>query len=399
MIPRRRRAQSRVETGSGTSPQAMVLVIPKVGTESSEHFAHTYALARSLRNLTRTAIVIERVVGSMPDPPADVPIFIQSRTESGPLRRAVELLRMVRELQRRGYTRFFVRTSQTAAVPVALATRLFGGKTMYWSCGELRRAGLRDRGWRHLLRSELPQRLAFLIADRVVTGTDSLADHYSATFGIHRRRVAVLPNDISLSDYQPPSETERMTAREALGLGGEEPVVLLLHRMSPVRRTLLYVPTVLVETLEQIPSVRFVIAGGGPDEEAVKAAVAAAGIAERVVFPGAVPHRLIRRLYHAADAFAMASYTEGFPRVLLEAMAMAVPFVATSVGGVPEVVAPLARSRLVSRDDPATMSERLVEVLRDPDLAAALATEGLDWVRRYDSPEVAARLVALGQES
>jgi glycosyltransferase involved in cell wall biosynthesis len=381
-----------------TSSQGIVLVIPKVGTDSSEHFSHTYALARNLRNLTPTAIVIERVVGSIPDPPADVPVFIQSRTESGPIRRAVELLRMVRELQRRGYSRFFVRTSQTAAVPVALATRLFGGETMYWSCGELCRAGLRGRGWRHLLRSELPMRLAFGMADRVVTGTESLADHYSVTFGIPRRRVAVLPNDVSLADYRPPGEDERGQARESLGVGGGEPVVLLLHRMSPVRRTLLYIPTVLVKTLEQIPSARFVIAGGGPDEDAVRAAVGGAGIADRVVFTGAVPHRMVRRLYHAADAFAMTSYTEGFPRVLLEAMAMAVPFVATSVGGVPEVVAPLARSRLVSRDDPATMSERLVEVLRDHGLAAALTAEGLEWVRRYDSPGVAAQLVALGEK-
>jgi glycosyltransferase involved in cell wall biosynthesis len=150
--------------------------------------------------------------------------------------------------------------------------------------------------------------------------------------------------------------------------------------------------------LEEIPSARFVIAGGGPDEADVRASVARVGIADRVVFTGAVPHRQIRDLYHAADAFVMASYTEGFPRVLLEAMAMAVPFVASEVGGVPEIVSPTARTRLVSREDPAGMSARLVEILSNGGLAESLAKDGEEWVKRFDSPRVAAQLVALSDE-
>ena len=254
---------------------------------------------------------------------------------------------------------------------------------------------LRDLGVRHALRSELPLRFAFRWADDVVTGTDSLAEHYSKTYGIPRERVKVLPNEVDLEWFRPPSSDERLNARSELGIREDERLVLSVHRLSPIRRTLLYVPAVLQAVAREHDGVRFVVAGGGPEEAEIRSAMANAGLDGRAQMLGPVPHARIRRLYAAADVFMMPSYTEGFPRVLLEAMAMGVPIASTDVGGVHEILPPLYRSRLADRDRPLELADAVSELIRNPAAAEELAAEGLRWVQQYDAPRVANQLASL----
>jgi glycosyltransferase involved in cell wall biosynthesis len=376
-------------------PRGIVLVVPKAGGETAEHFAHTYALAGRLRELVDTAVIVERVVGSPPSPIPGVEVLIQSRADSTPLLRVMELAGMVLRLRRSGYRSVFVRTSTTAAVPIALLARLTGGRTLYWNCGKLPKKRLISLGLRDALAYELPFRLALRLSHRVVTGTPSLADHYARTYGIARERVAVLPNEIDLDRYRPPTDAERVAARAELGIEEHDKLVLALHRLSPLRQTLRYVPSVPQLVIAAVPEARFVIAGGGPEEPALRRRLAQSSLGDRVRVIGSVPHEGISRLYQSADAFFMPSYTEGFPRVLLEAMAFGVPFAATDVGGVREIVPDLYRPRLADRECPEALARALIELLTDRDAARALAFAGREWVRRYDSQHVARRLVAL----
>jgi glycosyltransferase involved in cell wall biosynthesis len=372
-----------------------VLVVPKAGGGTAEHFAHTYALAGRLRELVSTAVIVERVVGSPPAPISGVELLIQSRADSMPLLRILELAGMVLRLRRGGYRSVFVRTSTTAAVPIALLAHLTGGRTLYWNCGKLPRKRLRSLSLRDALAYELPFRLALRLSHRVVTGTPSLADHYSRTYGINRKRIAVLPNEIDLDLYRPSTDAERMAARADLGIEEKDKVVLALHRLSPLRQTLRYVPSVPELVIAAVPEARFLIAGGGPEEPALRHRLAQTWLGDRVRVIGTVPHERISRLYQSADAFFMPSYTEGFPRVLLEAMAFEVPFAATDVGGVREIVPDLYQPRLADRESPEALARALIEILTDRDSARALAVAGREWVRRYDSRRVARQLAAL----
>ncbi|WP_415911118.1 glycosyltransferase family 4 protein [Oleiharenicola sp. Vm1] len=78
--------------------------------------------------------------------------------------------------------------------------------------------------------------------------------------------------------------------------------------------------------------------------------------------------------YQAADAFACSSYEESSPRVVLEAMAMGVPILASAVHGIPEMVRPDLEARLVPAGDTVAWCEALAELLANPaagrDLAA-----------------------------
>jgi glycosyltransferase involved in cell wall biosynthesis len=375
--------------------QGLVLVIPKVGSEVAEHFAHTFRLADHLRRNIRTAVIAERLAGAEPVTDPSVELYFQRHADRGVLPRAWELLSLAAGLRRRGFSSFFVRTSQTAAVPIIVLRRLSGGRVLYWNCGKAPKNRLRDVGLRNALRSEIPMRLAFRWADTVVTGTESLAAHYSQTYGIPADRIAVLPNDIDLEWFTRASQEERSEARAELGIVEDEPLVLSVHRFSPVRRTLVYIPEVLETVAQRHPRVRFVLAGGGPEESEVRRVVADAGLDDRTQMLGAVPHDRVRRLYAAADVFMMPSYTEGFPRVLLEAMALGVPIASTDVGGIREILPSGYHDRLANRDRPSELSRAIDELLGDPAAARELAAEGLRWVRRFDAPSVARRLAEL----
>jgi glycosyltransferase involved in cell wall biosynthesis len=381
----------RAEDGSG----GLVLVVPKAGSEVDEHFAHTLRLADHVRRHVRTAVIVERVSGDEPTVDPSVEMRIQRASDNGFLVRACELVWLAVQLRKRGFRTYFVRTSQTAAVPLILTRGLLGSRVLYWNCGKGPKKRLRELGLRAALKHELPLRAALRWADLVVTGTPSLADHYSRTYGVPRDRIAILPNEIDLERFGVPSADERRAARATLGVAEDEPVVLAVHRFSPVRRTLNYVPAVPRAVLQRHPGVRFVFAGGGPEEAAVRRAVGEAGLSGRVEMLGSVPHQRIWDLYRAADVFVMPSYTEGFPRVLLEAMAARLPIASTDVGGVREILPSVYHSRLANRERPLDLARAVDELLTDHSTAEELADEGCSWVKRFDAPAVAEGLVAI----
>jgi glycosyltransferase involved in cell wall biosynthesis len=160
----------------------------------------------------------------------------------------------------------------------------------------------------------------------------------------------------------------------------------------------MYIPRVLESVVASHASTRFVIAGGGPEEHDLRLAVERSHVRDRVEVFGAVPHDQIRSLYWAADVFMMPSYTEGFPRVLLEAMAMGVPIASTDVGGVREVLPVEYQGRLADPDQPQELADAVHELISDPALSRQLIVSGNRWVRRFDARAVAKQLVALSSK-
>lgn len=95
----------------------------------------------------------------------------------------------------------------------------------------------------------------------------------------------------------------------------------------------------VIEALPELPDVELLIAGGGADAARLKALATSLGVADRVKFLGILQQGDLRTLYSAADCLVLASVREGWPNVLLEAMACGTPVVATNVGGIGEIVA------------------------------------------------------------
>jgi glycosyltransferase involved in cell wall biosynthesis len=122
------------------------------------------------------------------------------------------------------------------------------------------------------------------------------------------------------------------------------------------------------------PRARFVLIGDGPARAELERRSASLGIRERVRFHGeeARPDRLLPGL----DILAQPSLWEGFGLSVVEAMAAAVPVVASRVGGIPEVARDDREAVLVPAGDAARLAEALVALLRDPQRAARLGAAG-----------------------
>jgi glycosyltransferase involved in cell wall biosynthesis len=203
-----------------------------------------------------------------------------------------------------------------------------------------------------------PQRLrgtrdALRRADAVVSVSHDLAAR-TLDLGVEPQRVRVVYDGVDSRVFHPGSTTE---ARARLGLDAAGPIVLFVGNLLPVKGL-----DVLVEACVRLKAngTRFtcLLIGQGPQRRSLERQIARDGLGDCVRLLGSVAHDRLGDWYRAADIFVLPSRSEGVPVVLLEAAACGATFVASRVGGIPEI-AHLAPSLLVPPDDPAALAKAL----------------------------------------
>lgn len=164
--------------------------------------------------------------------------------------------------------------------------------------------------------------------------------------GAERSKLHTLRNGVDLQRFVP---EDRAQARQRLGLPVDGRYLLSVGHLIERKGH-----HIAIEALSHLPGVTLLIAGGGPEEGALKALAKRLGVAERVRWVGVVPQSDLKWWYSAADVLALCSSREGWANVLLEAMACGTPVLATNIWGTPEVVStPAAGLLLARRDAPA----------------------------------------------
>jgi glycosyltransferase involved in cell wall biosynthesis len=123
-----------------------------------------------------------------------------------------------------------------------------------------------------------------------------------------------------------------------------------------------------------LPSLRFVIAGDGPERAAATALMAELGLRDRVTLLGWVDD--LPAFYASIDVLVLSSINEGTPVAVIEAMAAGRCVVATAVGGVPDVVDDGVTGVLVAANDPDAMAAALLRVASDATLRTAMGAAG-----------------------
>jgi glycosyltransferase involved in cell wall biosynthesis len=130
---------------------------------------------------------------------------------------------------------------------------------------------------------------------------------------------------------------------------------------------------------------RVVVLGEGGDRGRLEALAGELGIADRVSLPGWQAD--VRDYFEAMDLFVLSSLREGLPNVLLEAMAMEVPCVATRIAGIPRLIPDGRSGRLVPPDDVGALTAAVLDLARDPDLRDQFRKAGRRTVEtRYSFP-------------
>ena len=173
-------------------------------------------------------------------------------------------------------------------------------------------------------------------AHGIIAVSQALKDALIA-LGLPGERVRVLRNGVDLEMFSP---RERTLARSQLGVAG--PTLLSVGHLIERKGH-----DLVISALTSLPDFQLMIAGEGPEDGALRRLAIELGVIDRVKFLGRVAHERLAEIYSAADALVLASSREGWPNVLLEAMACGTPVVASNVWGNPEVVRGAASGVLI----------------------------------------------------
>ncbi len=189
--------------------------------------------------------------------------------------------------------------------------------------------------------------------------------------GVDAGKVTVLRNGVDLETFTPDA---RDPARASLQLTGKTLLSVghLIERKGH---------HIVIAALPLLKECKLIIVGAGPERTHLEMLARKSGVFDRVHFAGEISHQEIRRFYVAADALVLASSREGWPNVLLEAMACGTPVVATAIWGNPEVVAKPEAGVLMRSRSPEGVAEAVNTLFQHlPERAATRAyAEQFSW--------------------
>ncbi|MGQ9512036.1 MAG: glycosyltransferase family 4 protein [Thermodesulfitimonas sp.] len=222
--------------------------------------------------------------------------------------------------------------------------------------------------------------------NRIITVSQALRREYIAQERLRPEQVVTIYNGVDPEEFR--ISESRAVLRTRLGLPVDTPVVGTVARLAPQKGV-----RYLIEAAGLLPPGRqpfFVIVGDGPLRGELER-LAAASAGGRFFFTGM--REDLPALLNAFDLFVLPSVSEGFGLAALEAMAAALPVVATTVGGIPEVVVDGETGILVPPRDAAALAAAIGRLLGDPELAAKMGQAGRERVRKLFTVERMARAV------
>jgi L-malate glycosyltransferase len=168
-------------------------------------------------------------------------------------------------------------------------------------------------------------------ADHLLAISERFKTILTVGFNIPSERVSVMLNGI---DFE--KELPKPYRREELGLSEEDFVIIMVARLEPVKGHKVALKALQKVNANHNGKVKLLLIGDGQQREELKTCTAELGLENVVNFLG---HRNdVEKIYPAADAAILTSYSESFPLVLLEAARASVPVITTDVGGVDKLI-------------------------------------------------------------
>ncbi len=164
----------------------------------------------------------------------------------------------------------------------------------------------------------------------------------------------------------------RAAVRESLGIGPDETVLLTVSRLTWDKGYREMIEAANLGAPAPSPAPRFLAAGSGKDEHAIRQAIQDAGLSDRFTLLGWRDD--VVDLYSAADVFVFASHREGLPIAPIEAMASGLPVIASDLPGCREEVEHEQSGLLFPVRDAAALADSIRRLLADRDLADRLAS-------------------------
>jgi glycosyltransferase involved in cell wall biosynthesis len=206
--------------------------------------------------------------------------------------------------------------------------------------------------------------------ERVICVSEDLHERCLAS-GVPAERCALVENAIDTAEFR--RRLPAAEAKERVGVPEGRFLIGAVGRLSAEKGFDLLIRATDRLVREGL-DVELLIVGEGDQQPALEALAAELGCAARVRLVGYRPD--VKDLYQAMDVFALSSWREGLPNVLLEAMALEVPVVATRIAGIPRLIRDGDNGLLVEPGDVEGLGRALLGLLRSADLRGRLGEAG-----------------------
>jgi glycosyltransferase involved in cell wall biosynthesis len=214
--------------------------------------------------------------------------------------------------------------------------------------------------------------------------------------GVDRDRIYDVRNAVDTTRFVPDPDAELSKAAQRRIANVERPLLGFVGGITKYKGV--FDLATAVTRAETAPTV--VVAGDGPARDRFEQA-----LGEQGLFLGSVDYEQMPAVYAAIDALVLPSHTEGLPRVLLEAGAASRPSIATSVGGVPELIRDGETGLLCPPQQPSALAAAIDDLFTDRDPAAMgrrarkLIADEYTWDAQYDRYESYLQDVIAREES
>jgi glycogen(starch) synthase len=225
-------------------------------------------------------------------------------------------------------------------------------------------------------------------ADAVIVCSYYMREHVADIFDLDERRITVIPNGVDPSELRGAGDLTTLRREFA---GPEQKLVLFVGRLVYEKGFQLALDA-LPGVIEQVEGVRFLVAGSGTHERALKAQAERLGLSGHGTFLGWIGDDALHSLYRIADLCVVPSIYEPFGLVALEAMASGCPCIVADTGGLREVVPRGERVGLrFNGGDAEHLGVMIERLLVDDRLRERLVTEASEHVLRFDWDDIALR--------
>lgn len=302
------------------SREKICYILPFFEPDTDTHYYHLYDFIEKAALLVDVFLIIEQK-------PRDISFFKNVKKiefQKTPLPfRLFENAYLILKARLLGYKKFYIHYSFLSAINSSIVVRILGGKNWYWSCGMM---------WlfKEDKFNQFLWKITLTMVNYLVTGTNSLALGYCENYGMSIKKIKIMPNWIDFERFQP--RLGRNDILKKFSLDQDKKYIIFVHRLAP-RKGAHYITQIAKRFDENI---MFLVVGDGPYKSTLENEVRDNNLKNVRIF-GRISNTLIPELMSISDVFLMPSEEEGFPRVLIEAMASALPYVASNIGGVKEI--------------------------------------------------------------
>ena len=366
----------------------LIYVLNQYSKKEGSHFYHILNLLEEIaKNDVDIKLIIEKAIDI---PHFDIPnIEVIAQKKKG-IMRVFELFNILKKLNKQGYKKTFVRISQNGAVPSILVSRIYGGEVYYWQSGTTHETEKNKAfNLKKFLKYELPFNIVKRYTTYFVTGPESMVQYYENIVGVNKEKLVCLYNDIDISRFKIADKNQQKILKNELNVDESKKIILFVHRLSPVRKSLFYMPFILKDILSNRDDYICLVIGGGNEQKELKELIRQDRLENKIFVLGEKPNSEIQKFYQISNIFINPTYTEGFPRVLIEAMASGLPTVTTNAGGTVDILGELQSKFMVDTHDREGFAIKLKELIEDEVMQQKLSAENINQVKKFSTQNVA----------